>query len=80
MKESVFHHYILESLSGPPLNRETDMQRHNHNMAPSKSMPSRLRYLKKSSMKSRTGSRKIDMEIEYGKAGKVELESPCHPD
>ncbi|KAF5205135.1 Mechanosensitive ion channel protein [Thalictrum thalictroides] len=61
MKESVFHHYILESLSGPPLDRETEMQRHNHNLAHSKSMPARLRYLKKSSMK-RTGSRKIDME------------------
>jgi len=43
MKESVFHHYILETLSGPPLMDEyrphEDQQNRRHNLHQSKSMP-----------------------------------------
>ncbi|KAF3447574.1 hypothetical protein FNV43_RR12761 [Rhamnella rubrinervis] len=42
MQESVFHHYILETLSGPPLDEdERDLPR--HRLHASKSLPARLR-------------------------------------
>lgn len=45
MKESVFHHYILETLSGPPLMNQYDHEEinHHHNLHRSKSMPGKKR-------------------------------------
>ncbi|KAL5770137.1 hypothetical protein ACOSP7_014291 [Xanthoceras sorbifolium] len=59
MKESVFHHYILEALSGPPLD-ETEMETPRlRGIHSSKSMPAKLR---NGSSAVRTVSRRIDME------------------
>lgn len=67
MKESVFHHYILDTLSGPPMEEaEQILQQQHHHLAGSKSMPARWKmkdaknYYNKYSK--RFGSRKIDME------------------
>ncbi|KAK7360597.1 hypothetical protein VNO77_02604 [Canavalia gladiata] len=64
MKESVFHHYILETLSAPPLeNAEEILQQ--HRLAGSKSMPARWKKLKEAKNlynSKKFGSRKIDME------------------
>ncbi|KAI4295106.1 hypothetical protein MLD38_040629 [Melastoma candidum] len=51
MKESVFHHYILDTLSGPPLDEKAIMFAQYRR---SKSMPARLR--------NGTGSRRFDAE------------------
>ena len=65
MKESVFHHYVLEALSEPPLDEaERDLPRRRFHE--SKSLPARLRY-GKSQLLSRSnnkgdGPRRIDME------------------
>lgn len=62
MKESVFHHYILDALSGPPLD-EDERELPNHRLQVSKSLPPRLR--DKSGPLSRSkqyGSRRIDPE------------------
>ncbi|RZB60462.1 Mechanosensitive ion channel protein 10 isoform B [Glycine soja] len=69
MKESVFHHYILETLSGPPMEDAEEVLRQHH-LAGSKSMPARwnAKNLYKSK---RFGSRKIDME----KLRKLSMES-----
>ncbi|OWM83230.1 hypothetical protein CDL15_Pgr012711 [Punica granatum] len=53
MKESVFHHYILDTLSGPPLDkaeREQSKEVHRRLLQQTRSLPPRL------------GSRRIDME------------------
>ncbi|XP_027346895.1 mechanosensitive ion channel protein 10-like [Abrus precatorius] len=63
MKESVFHHYILDTLSGPPMeDAEAILQQHQLNG--SKSMPTRgkLKEAKNQHKSKRFGSRKIDME------------------
>ncbi|KAK4270545.1 hypothetical protein QN277_023568 [Acacia crassicarpa] len=65
MKESVFHHYVLEALSGPPLDEE-EMDLPRRHLQESKSLPARLRYEKSQQLKSRSkkgdGSRRIDIE------------------
>ncbi|KAK4270543.1 hypothetical protein QN277_023566 [Acacia crassicarpa] len=65
MKESVFHHYVLEALSGPPLDEE-EMDLPRRHLQESRSLPARLRYEKSQQLKSRSkkgdGSRRIDIE------------------
>ncbi|KAM2100860.1 hypothetical protein EV1_027728 [Malus domestica] len=63
MKESVFHHYILEALSGPPLD-EDERELPQRRFQASKSLPARLRDKSHavSSSYRREGSRRIDME------------------
>ncbi|KAG8472902.1 hypothetical protein CXB51_034776 [Gossypium anomalum] len=62
MKESVFHHYILDALSGPPLDEEPKKRGLKH----AKTMPARLRPEGSGGGVTRTlskkGSRRIDME------------------
>lgn len=65
MKESVFHHYILDTLSGPPMEDAEQQQEEHHHLKGSKSMPSSAMRWKKILKEDRTrfGSRrKIDME------------------
>lgn len=66
MKESVFHHYILDTLSGPPMeDAEQQQEQEHHHLKGSKSMPSSAMRWKKILKEDRTrfGSRrKIDME------------------
>ncbi|KAF7128033.1 hypothetical protein RHSIM_Rhsim11G0025700 [Rhododendron simsii] len=68
MKESVFHHYILDTLSGPPDDDGMVAQRQNHHLLmASKSLPVKLMKMKKSnvlinSKSKRFGSRRLDME------------------
>ncbi|XP_010056532.2 mechanosensitive ion channel protein 10 [Eucalyptus grandis] len=68
MKESVFHHYVLDALSGPPL-EEAEREAPRHGLQVSKSLPARLRnntpaqrQLLMATKSKRFGSRKIDME------------------
>ncbi|KAK7263033.1 hypothetical protein RJT34_30617 [Clitoria ternatea] len=58
MKESVFHHYILDTLSGPPMEDAEEEMRRQQRVGPSKSMPARW----KAAKLKKFGSRKIDME------------------
>ncbi|XP_050280806.1 mechanosensitive ion channel protein 10-like [Quercus robur] len=62
MKESVFNHYILETLSGPPLDEEErDLPR--RRLQASKTLPARLRDQTYPFTRSKKyGSRRIDME------------------
>ena len=62
MKESVFNHYILETLSGPPLDEEErDLPR--RRLQASKTLPARLRDKTYPITRSKKyGSRRIDME------------------
>ncbi|KAK2355290.1 mechanosensitive ion channel protein [Trifolium repens] len=67
MKESVFHHYVLDALSGPPVENGEQISKEYHLMG-SKTMPVGDTRWKK--MK-RFGSRRIDME----KLKKLSMES-----
>ncbi|OMO87894.1 Mechanosensitive ion channel MscS [Corchorus capsularis] len=80
MKESVFHHYILDTLSSPPMDEKIHLKfDHGGGLSESKSMPSNWkqgkwkegRKLSKSSKK--LGSRRIDME----KLRELSLERPA---
>ncbi|KAF5735279.1 mechanosensitive ion channel protein 10-like [Tripterygium wilfordii] len=73
MKESVFHHYILDTLSGPPLDEAEREQPHKRLFLESKSMPARLRdrHALLATRSKRFGSRRIDME----KLKKLSMES-----
>ncbi|KAL9451082.1 hypothetical protein AB3S75_012767 [Citrus x aurantiifolia] len=72
MKESVFHHYILEILSGPPIMEgsmanDEEKQNPNHNLNGSMSLPANWKEGKWKDARNvykskRFGSRKIDME------------------
>ncbi|PRQ56525.1 putative mechanosensitive ion channel MscS, LSM domain-containing protein [Rosa chinensis] len=67
MKESVFHHFILDALSGPPMDLEERDHLSQRRLQASKTLPARLRRDKSSQLtKSRSckqdGSRTIDME------------------
>ncbi|XP_054780892.1 mechanosensitive ion channel protein 10-like isoform X2 [Prosopis cineraria] len=67
MKESVFHHYVLEALSGPPLDEDEMELPARRQLQASKSMPARLRYEKSQPLKSKSrkagdGARRIDIE------------------
>ncbi|XWS49345.1 hypothetical protein CRYUN_Cryun13aG0155800 [Craigia yunnanensis] len=76
MKESVFHHYILDTLSGPPMDEQ--MHEQFHSLSESKSLPSNWKQGKwkeaRNIYKSKKfGSRKIDME----KLRELSLERPA---
>uniref|UniRef100_A0A5B7B7G2 Mechanosensitive ion channel protein n=1 Tax=Davidia involucrata TaxID=16924 RepID=A0A5B7B7G2_DAVIN len=64
MKESVFQHYVLETLSGPPLDEaEREPPRCRRTLTASKSMPARWREGSRRLSKSKKfGSRRIDIE------------------
>ncbi|XP_022718669.1 mechanosensitive ion channel protein 10-like [Durio zibethinus] len=64
MKESVFHHYILEALSGPPLDEAERELPRKRGLRHSKTMPARLREGSGRMVRtvSKKGSRRIDME------------------
>ncbi|KAF8037875.1 hypothetical protein BT93_B0648 [Corymbia citriodora subsp. variegata] len=69
MKESVFHHYVLDALSGPPMEEEEREAPLRHSLQGSKSLPARMRgntpaqqQLLMATRSKRFGSRKIDME------------------
>ncbi|CAB4269155.1 unnamed protein product [Prunus armeniaca] len=65
MKESVFHHYILEALSGPPLDEDEREELPRRPFQASKSLPARLRDKSQAvSRSNRQGyeSRRIDMK------------------
>ncbi|KAI3968471.1 hypothetical protein MKX01_007781 [Papaver californicum] len=71
MKESVFHHYILDSLSGPPLDEiDVTVPQKRKTFMASRSMPARLKDSKRISRRM-GGSRKIDIE----KLRKLSMES-----
>ncbi|KAK6934886.1 Mechanosensitive ion channel MscS [Dillenia turbinata] len=61
MKESVFHHYILETLSGPPLD-EIIEQIEKKQLKDSKSLPANWRDARNMHKSKKFGSRRIDME------------------
>ncbi|KAK6251591.1 Mechanosensitive ion channel MscS - like 5 [Theobroma cacao] len=78
MKESVFHHYILDTLSGPPMDEQIIMHEQHHSLSESKSLPSNWKQKKwkeaRNIYKSKKfGSRKIDME----KLRELSMERPA---
>ncbi|XWS57968.1 hypothetical protein CRYUN_Cryun09bG0218800 [Craigia yunnanensis] len=64
MKESVFHHYILDALSGPPLDEAERELPEKRGLRHSKTMPARLRDISGGMVRtsSTKGPRRIDME------------------
>ncbi|KAL0324122.1 UNVERIFIED_CONTAM: Mechanosensitive ion channel protein 10 [Sesamum calycinum] len=62
MKESVFHHYVLETLSGRPMDEFAYQEAHCRNLGVSKSLPTKLRDSRVLSKSKRLGTRKIDIE------------------
>ncbi|XP_004509542.3 mechanosensitive ion channel protein 10-like [Cicer arietinum] len=72
MKESVFHHYVLDALSGPAM-EDCEKILNEHVLKGSKSMPAAgtARWKKKMKNVKRFGSRRIDME----KLKKLSMES-----
>ncbi|XP_051151706.1 mechanosensitive ion channel protein 10-like [Andrographis paniculata] len=62
MKESVFHHYVLETLSGPPMDDAAYEEAHSRNLGASKSLPAKLRQSRVLSLSKRSATRKIDIE------------------
>jgi hypothetical protein len=60
MKESVFHHYILDTLSGPPLDEDERETPRRRTLRHSKTLPAKLR--ERASRSKRYESRSIDME------------------
>lgn len=62
MKESVFHHYILDTLSGPPMDDDTVAQRQNHHLLMAKLMGMKKSNVLINSKSKRFGSRRLDME------------------
>lgn len=61
MKESVFHHYILDTLSGPPLDEDEREAPRRRTLRHSKTLPAKLRE-RASRSKGHESSRSIDME------------------
>ncbi|CDP14934.1 unnamed protein product [Coffea canephora] len=61
MKESVFHHYVLDTLSGPPMDDVAYQKAHHKTLTASKSLPAKLSKSKSLKFK-RVGTRRIDME------------------
>ncbi|XP_062098459.1 mechanosensitive ion channel protein 10-like [Humulus lupulus] len=62
MKESVFHHYILDALSGPPMDEEDQTEETRlRRLKASKSMPARLREKKQG--QGGSGRRRLDMDM-----------------
>ncbi|KAK4435553.1 Mechanosensitive ion channel protein 10 [Sesamum alatum] len=62
MKESVFHHYVLDTLSGPPIDEVAYQEAHCRNLGVSRSLPTKLRESRVLSKSKRLGTRKIDIE------------------
>ncbi|KAF2308879.1 hypothetical protein GH714_022658 [Hevea brasiliensis] len=69
MKEIVFHHYILDTLSGPPMDELAQEENQTHNFSASKSLPASWKKKGKwkearNELKSKkfSSSRKIDVE------------------
>ncbi|KAL3497978.1 hypothetical protein ACH5RR_040710 [Cinchona calisaya] len=62
MKESVFHHYVLDTLSGPPMDDVACEKAQDKFLTSSKSLPTKLRESKRLSKSTRVGTRRIDME------------------
>lgn len=73
MKESVFHHYILDALSGPPLDEDEREEPRLRRLRAAKSMPARLRGRKQPQPQPQpplqhdvagvgSGNKRIDME------------------
>lgn len=62
MKESVFHHYVLDTLSGPPMDDVEYEEVHKVTLGASKSLPAKLRDSRILSKSKRLASRKIDLE------------------
>ncbi|KAK6232650.1 Mechanosensitive ion channel MscS - like 6 [Theobroma cacao] len=73
MQECVFHHYILDALSGPPLDEAERELPQKRGLRHAKTMPARLREGGGGTVRtlSKKGSRRIDME----KLRKLSLES-----
>ncbi|KAG8375196.1 hypothetical protein BUALT_Bualt10G0075200 [Buddleja alternifolia] len=62
MKESVFHHYVLDTLSGPPMDDMAYEEAHRRNLGVSRSLPAKLKESSVFSKSKRMGTRKIDIE------------------
>lgn len=62
MKESVFHHYVLEALSGPPLDEEERDRPKRRVLMASQSLPAKLRDGPPKTVTQTKSSRKIDMK------------------
>nr|WGO49546.1 mechanosensitive ion channel protein A052810 [Torenia fournieri] len=64
MKESVFHHYVLDALSGPPMDEVAFMEAHKRTnvLGLSKSLPTKLKESSALSKSKRFGSKRIDIE------------------
>lgn len=62
MKESVFHHYVLDTLSGPPMDEDAYKIAHSRHLTTSKSLPTKLKESKRLSKSKKFGSRRIDIE------------------
>ncbi|KAL6985638.1 hypothetical protein U1Q18_019014 [Sarracenia purpurea var. burkii] len=72
MKESVFHHYVLDTLSGAPMDEEVAcVAAHRRNVIDSESLPERVRRGKSLEKVNKFGSRSVDME----KLRKLSLQS-----
>ena len=62
MKESVFHHYVLEALSGPPLEEGEQERPRRKVLVTTQSLPAKLRDGKTKTLnEAKSSSRKIDM-------------------
>ncbi|GMH26791.1 hypothetical protein Nepgr_028634 [Nepenthes gracilis] len=62
MMESVFHHYILDTLSGPPMDVGVREEEHYVLLKGSASLPARWKDLRNAYKSKKFGSRKIDIE------------------
>ncbi|KAL2901151.1 Mechanosensitive ion channel protein 10 [Bienertia sinuspersici] len=70
MKESVFHHYILDALSGPPM--EEKLWEEHKPIKGSKSLPTKRKDAKNALRSKKYGTKKMDME----KLKKLSKETP----
>lgn len=61
MKESVFHHYILDTLSGPPMD-ETLREELQKPIKGSKSLPAKVKDARSAFKSKKYGTRKLDLE------------------
>ncbi|XP_071721847.1 mechanosensitive ion channel protein 10-like [Rutidosis leptorrhynchoides] len=62
MKESVFHYYIMDALSGPPMDEMQQMKQNHEIMKGSKSLPASWKEGKNLYKSKKYGSRRINME------------------
>ncbi|KAK9667753.1 hypothetical protein RND81_13G009400 [Saponaria officinalis] len=71
MKESVFHHYILDSLSGAPMDDMLWEEEHKNTLKGSKSLPTKWKEARNTYKSKKYGTRKLDIE----KLKKMSMES-----